>query len=320
MPWKETQLLEARARFVWAVKAAHESFAGLCRQFGLSRKTGCKWWQRGRATGLKALEDRSRRPLRPPAACAPGWQERLRRARQQPPHWGPKKLRRWLGQRHPPARRFPAVSTLARWLGRLKLMGPPSRRARRGPVLKPQALTQARAANEVWTVGLQGLVSHRQRHAGRAADGARLAQPFHPGHSIVAQPERCRRARRPDPAVSPLGPAPSHPRGQRRSLWRPRRVGAGRGSRCGGGAWAWPWSLSGTLIPKTTPATNRGPACSKPRPPCRRRAPRKASRSAALAGGTTTTGCDRLKRWMNSSSLMFLNAASRAISSFVKRT
>lgn len=156
MPWKETQLLEARARFVWAVKAAHESFAGLCRQFGLSRKTGCKWWQRGRATGLKALEDRSRRPLRPPAACASGWQERLRRARQQPPHWGPKKLRRWLGQRHPPVRRFPAVSTLARWLGRLKLMGPPSRRARRGPVLKPQALTQARAANEVWTVDFKG--------------------------------------------------------------------------------------------------------------------------------------------------------------------
>jgi len=156
LPWKETHLLEARARFVWAVKAAHESFAGLCRQFGISRKTGCKWWQRGRATGLKALEDRSRRPLRPPAACAPGWQERLRRARQQPPHWGPKKLRRWLGQRHPQARRLPAVSTLARWLGRLKLIGPPSRRARRGPVLKPLALTKARAANEVWTVDFKG--------------------------------------------------------------------------------------------------------------------------------------------------------------------
>jgi len=148
--------LEARARFVWAVKAAHESFACLCRQFGVSRKTGYKWWRRYRATGFKALEDRSRRPLRPAAAYAPSWQERLRRARHQHPRWGPKKLRHWLRQRHPQARRLPAVSTLARWLGRLKLIGPPSRRARRGPVLKPQGLTVAGAPNEVWTVDFKG--------------------------------------------------------------------------------------------------------------------------------------------------------------------
>lgn len=156
MPWKETHLLEARAQFVWAVKAAHESFACLCRQFGISRKTGYKWWQRYRVTGLKALEDRPRRPLRPPNAYAPIWQEWLRRARQQHPRWGPKKLWCWLGQRHPQARRLPSVSTLARWLGLLKLTRSPSRRAQRGPVLKPQKLTQARTPNEVWTVDFKG--------------------------------------------------------------------------------------------------------------------------------------------------------------------
>jgi putative transposase len=156
MPWKETHLLEARARFVWAVKAAHESFACLCRQFGISRKTGYKWWRRYRHLGLKALEDQSRRPRQLPAAYAPRWPERLRRARHQHPHWGAKKLRFWLRQRHPQARRLPAVSTLARWLCRLKLIGPPSRRARRGPILRSPKLTVARAPNDVWTVDFKG--------------------------------------------------------------------------------------------------------------------------------------------------------------------
>lgn len=148
--------MEVRARFVWAVKAAQESFACLCRQFEISRKTGYKWWHRYRNGGLKHLEDHSRRPQERPAAYPVVWQEWLRRARQQHPGWGPKKLRRCLRQRRPQARRLPALSTLARWLGHLKLIGPRSRRARRGPVLKPQRLTRAHAPNEVWTVDFKG--------------------------------------------------------------------------------------------------------------------------------------------------------------------
>jgi transposase len=36
----------------------------VCREFGISRKTGCKIFDRYKEHGLEALSDRSRRPIR----------------------------------------------------------------------------------------------------------------------------------------------------------------------------------------------------------------------------------------------------------------
>ena len=41
-----------------------EKMAGLCREFGVSRKTGYKILNRYNSCGLEALTDRSRRPYR----------------------------------------------------------------------------------------------------------------------------------------------------------------------------------------------------------------------------------------------------------------
>ena len=166
MPWKEILRLEARARFVLAVKTAQDRFAWLCRHFGISRKTAYKWWQRYRAAGIKSLEDQSRRPQRWPGAYALFWKERLRRARQRYPSWGPKKLQRWLRKQYPHTRLVPAISTLGRWLRVLKLIGPRPRRARRGPCLDRAALTVPQAPNEVWTVDFKGWF--------RTGDGTRV--------------------------------------------------------------------------------------------------------------------------------------------------
>jgi hypothetical protein len=45
--------------------------AVLCREFGISRKTGYKIFDRYRGHGLEALADRSRRPVRDAFAQAP---------------------------------------------------------------------------------------------------------------------------------------------------------------------------------------------------------------------------------------------------------
>ena len=45
----------ARMRFVLAIKSKSEAFASVCARFGISRKSGYKWWQRYRAGGVKAL-------------------------------------------------------------------------------------------------------------------------------------------------------------------------------------------------------------------------------------------------------------------------
>ena len=45
MPWKERSVMDERMRFVIRLKDG-ESMAALCREFGISRKTGSKVFQR----------------------------------------------------------------------------------------------------------------------------------------------------------------------------------------------------------------------------------------------------------------------------------
>ena len=43
MGWMETCAVDERMRFVMAVREREEAFAAVCRQFGVSRRTGYKW-------------------------------------------------------------------------------------------------------------------------------------------------------------------------------------------------------------------------------------------------------------------------------------
>jgi transposase len=63
MPWTETSVMEERLRFV-ARLLEGEPMSDVCREFGISRKTGYKLFERDREEGPVALADRSRRPVR----------------------------------------------------------------------------------------------------------------------------------------------------------------------------------------------------------------------------------------------------------------
>jgi transposase-like protein len=63
MPWRECSVMEERLRFV-ARLLDGEGMSAVCREFGISRKTGYKIWNRYRQEGAYALCDRSRRPVR----------------------------------------------------------------------------------------------------------------------------------------------------------------------------------------------------------------------------------------------------------------
>ncbi len=63
MPWKACLAMEERLRFV-ARLLDGEGMSDLCREFGISRKTGYKIYNRYKDEGLEALTDRSRRPCR----------------------------------------------------------------------------------------------------------------------------------------------------------------------------------------------------------------------------------------------------------------
>ena len=63
MPWKECHVVDERLRFV-ARRLDGEKMAALCAEFGISRKTGYKIYDRYKDCGVEGLTDRSRRPYR----------------------------------------------------------------------------------------------------------------------------------------------------------------------------------------------------------------------------------------------------------------
>ena len=63
MPWKECHVVDERLRFV-ARLLDGEKMAVLCEEFGISRKTGYKIYERYKDIGVPGLVDRSRRPFR----------------------------------------------------------------------------------------------------------------------------------------------------------------------------------------------------------------------------------------------------------------
>ena len=93
MAWKMVLPMEERIRFVLAVEQRDYSIAELCRQYGISRKTGYKWIRRYRAEGLEGMRERSRSPLSCPHKTSQQWVDRIIQHKLKHPRWGPKKIR-----------------------------------------------------------------------------------------------------------------------------------------------------------------------------------------------------------------------------------
>ncbi|WP_456428970.1 helix-turn-helix domain-containing protein [Rhodocaloribacter sp.] len=134
MPWKQTQPMSERAKFVLEAEEGIFSMTELCQRFGISRKTGYKWLGRYREGGLEALAERSRAPRSIPHRTAAPVEEALVALRRKHPLWGARKLLVVLARRqHELVARFglPAASTTTDILKRHGLI--PPRRKRRRP-------------------------------------------------------------------------------------------------------------------------------------------------------------------------------------------
>jgi putative transposase len=153
MVWRETCAMEERMRFVDAVVENAESFAALCRRFGVSRKSGYKWLERYQAEGVEGLKDRSRAPLRHPQAIPAALAEQCLAVRQAHPSWGPGKVRAWLEERRP-QRQWPAASTIGALFDREGLTVKRRLRRRSPPSSAPFA--RCGAANDVWCTDFKG--------------------------------------------------------------------------------------------------------------------------------------------------------------------
>src|SRR5713101_4669572 len=92
MPWKECHVMDERLRFV-ARLLEGEKMAPLCAEFGISRKTGYKIFERYKDCGLGAFTDRSRRPFRQPNRLPAPLEATIVRLKREYPGWGAPKIR-----------------------------------------------------------------------------------------------------------------------------------------------------------------------------------------------------------------------------------
>jgi transposase InsO family protein len=153
MPWKEVGPMDQRRQFVVDARRYAGGWTELCARYGISRKTGYKWFARAEAEGSALLAERSRRPHTCPHATPPELVGALLEVRRHHPHWGPRKLLRLL-QRRDPTAAWPARSTAADLLRRHGLIRPRTHRRRLGHPGRPT--TPMTAPNEIWTADFKG--------------------------------------------------------------------------------------------------------------------------------------------------------------------
>ena len=151
MPWKSKTPMDLRIEMMERL-AKRESLVSLCREYGISRKTGEKFKARFKQRGMNGLEDQSRAPIVIPHRTPPEVVALIVAERRAHPSWGPKKLKVTLEKRF--ERPFPAVSTMGDILVRHGLV---VRRKRRMPgTYGPTVLREAKAPNEIWCVDYKG--------------------------------------------------------------------------------------------------------------------------------------------------------------------
>ena len=96
--------MDERVKFI-ARLLDGETMSGLCREFGISRKTGYKIHERYRDCGVEGLTDRSRRPYRHANQLPFQIETLIVRLKRERPAWGAPKIRERLARLYPDVQR-----------------------------------------------------------------------------------------------------------------------------------------------------------------------------------------------------------------------
>jgi transposase InsO family protein len=144
--------MDERVRFVGRLLDG-EGMSEVCRDFGISRKTGYKIYDRYKQHGLEALNDRSRRPVRYANQLPEAVERLIVRARQDKPHWGARKIRELLVRRLAGDVRVPARSTIHAVLDRYGLVRRMRKRRHRAT---GTPLSAGARPNDLWCADFKG--------------------------------------------------------------------------------------------------------------------------------------------------------------------
>lgn len=162
MPWKETDVVNLRTEFVLRIFEGKVSIEELCREYGVSRKTGYKWKERFLERGLEGLVDRSRRPRASPLSVSEETACRIVALKLAHRGWGPRKIRTVFGRTYANVE-LPSESSFKRILDKAGLVERRRRRSQDESGRLSQ-LVQAERPNQIWTVDFKGWWRTADRH------------------------------------------------------------------------------------------------------------------------------------------------------------
>ena len=152
MPWIESSVMDERLRFI-SLLLEGEAMSAACLEFGISRKTGYKIYQRYKESGSEALTDRSKRPCRYANQLPPQIETQIIRLKHDKPHWGARKIRELLLRRLASEVKVPARSTIHAVLDRNGLVRPMGKRRNKAHGTE---LSAGAAPNDLWCVDFKG--------------------------------------------------------------------------------------------------------------------------------------------------------------------
>ena len=146
MPWECKTVEDQRREFAQAAMYC-KNFSALCREFGITRRTGLKWKER--YTACQPLTDRSRKPHTTPTRTPEEVELLILAVRAENPGWGAKTIHRVLERRG--CQNLPCVKTVNNILHRYGCISPEESQKR-----QPYTCFEKERCNVMWQTDFKG--------------------------------------------------------------------------------------------------------------------------------------------------------------------
>ena len=155
MPWKETDKMTEKERFISEMLKKEKPFKHLCADFGIAEKTGHKWKKRFEEEGISGLYEQSRASKNHTNALDEDVIIGIIALKNAHPFWGAKKIRELFAKGHPEFP-VPSLSSVNRILDKSGLV----KKRRIKPVStdckRLRQYIKAEKPNDVWAIDFKG--------------------------------------------------------------------------------------------------------------------------------------------------------------------
>lgn len=146
MPWERRTVEDQRGEFAQAALEC-SNFSALCREYGITRRTGMKW--KARYEAQEPLSDHSRRPNSSPTRTPEAVERRILELRAENPGWGAKTLHKVLENQG--EQNLPCVRTVNNILRRNGCISPEESQKR-----QPFTRYEKEKCNMMWQTDFKG--------------------------------------------------------------------------------------------------------------------------------------------------------------------